>query len=66
MRLWLTYGNPSCYWLSGFYFPQAFITGTLQTYSRRYKVPIDHVAFSFNVLDYYKEEVKAAPLVSAI
>lgn len=66
MRLWLTYGNPSCYWLSGFYFPQAFITGTLQTYSRRYKVPIDHVAFSFNVLDYYKEEVKAAPLVCAI
>ena len=63
MRLWLTYGNPSCYWLSGFYFPQAFITGTLQTFSRRYKVPIDHVAFAFNVLDYFKEEVRTGALV---
>ena len=60
MRTWLLQGNPSCYWLSGFYFPQAFITGTLQTFSRRYQQPIDHISFSFNVLDHFKEEVESA------
>ena len=59
MRTWLASGNPACYWLSGFYFPQAFITGTLQTFSRRYQLPIDHINFSFNVLDHYKEEMAA-------
>ena len=53
---WLKQGNPSCYWISGFFFPQSFITGTLQTYARRYKVSIDKVKLSFNVLD--KEEVE--------
>ncbi|OMJ74343.1 hypothetical protein SteCoe_26764 [Stentor coeruleus] len=58
MEEWLKKGNPSCYWLSGFFFPQSFITGTLQTYSRRTKTSIDRIKFSFNVLDQEKEEIQ--------
>ena len=35
MRTWLTKGNPKLYWLSGFFFPQGFMTGVLQMHARR-------------------------------
>ena len=61
MEDWLKRGNPACFWLSGFFFPQSFITGTLQTYSRKTKISIDRIKFSFNVLDREKEEVDKGP-----
>lgn len=30
MRKWLTGGQPAAFWLSGFFFPQGFMTGVLQ------------------------------------
>ena len=48
---WLRTGeSPSIYWISGFFFTQAFITGTLQNFARKYKKPIDTVDFEFRVL----------------
>merc|ERR1712146_529566 len=46
---WLTKGKPKSFWLSGFFFPQGFLTGTLQTHARKYNLPIDTLSFQFKV-----------------
>lgn len=48
---WLQNGTPKSYWISGLFFPQGFMTGCLQTHSRMYKIPIDKLQFSFQVLE---------------
>lgn len=47
---WLVNGNPKSYWISGFFFPQGFLTGVLQTHARLYKIPIDELNFVFEVM----------------
>ncbi|KAL0488326.1 dynein heavy chain [Acrasis kona] len=61
MRNWLKNGVPSSYWISGFFFPQGFMTGVLQTFARRYKEPIDELSFRFVVLDPDAVDVEQAP-----
>ena len=51
MDQWLTQGPPPCFWISGFFFPQGFMTGVLQTHSRKHKVAIDMLNYSFKVLE---------------
>lgn len=55
ISIWVRYGPPTSYWISGFYFPQGFLTGTLQTHARKYNLPIDELKYDFhlhnNVLD---------------
>ena len=36
MRTWLTSGAPKSFWLPGFFFPQGFMTGALQSHARRF------------------------------
>jgi len=48
---WIENGPPAVYWISGLFFPQAFLTGTLQNFARKNGFAIDQVTWNFNVED---------------
>eukprot|EP00106_Octopus_bimaculoides_P013835 XP_014781277.1 PREDICTED: dynein heavy chain 6, axonemal-like [Octopus bimaculoides] len=50
MESWIKSGTPYSFWISGFFFPQGFLTAVLQNHSRKYQLPIDYLSFNFNVL----------------
>lgn len=59
---WIAGGTPIKFWFSGFFFPQAFLTGTLQNFARKNNIPIDRVAFNYNIHDTMThEDVKEKP-----
>jgi dynein heavy chain len=49
-RDWNDTGLPMTYWLGGFFFPQGFLTGVLQTHSRQFSLPIDSLRFKAHVM----------------
>jgi len=56
LNKWITEGTPAVFWISGLFFPQAFLTGTLQNYARRHVIAIDRLSFNFQVMDQLKAE----------
>lgn len=63
MRDWLEKGPPNSYWLPAFFFPQGFMTATMQTYARSTQTPIDTLAFRTNVLPLQLKDIKEKPEV---
>jgi dynein heavy chain len=61
MTDWLIKGPRPCYWLSGYFFPQGFMTSVKQTYSRKYAFPVDLLTVGCEVMPYMKDQIVKPP-----
>jgi dynein heavy chain len=61
MNDWVDTGVPQAFWISGFFFPQGFLTACLQNFARKQAFPIDTVAFSFVLMDEEPKDLVKKP-----
>jgi dynein heavy chain len=58
---WLKRGPCLSYWLSGFFFPQGFMTAVKQTYSRDHKLAVDTLRIGCEMTSYDHHEITKPP-----
>lgn len=65
MGKWLHEGPRPAYWLSGFFFPQGFMTAVKQTYSRDFKIAVDILRIGCEVTNLSAQDIHAPPETGA-
>jgi dynein heavy chain len=63
LEKWVEEGTPIVFWISGFFFPQAFLTGSLQNYARQSGHPVDAISFAYDVCREKASELTTRPEV---
>jgi dynein heavy chain, axonemal len=58
---WVSHGPPKSFWISGYFFPQGFMTGALQMYARKTRIAIDTLTFATNVMPFHEGSVEKTP-----
>ena len=65
MQKWLVQGPRPAYWLSGFFFPQGFMTAVKQTYSRDFKIAVDTLKIGCDLTHYDAKDIERPPSTGA-
>ncbi|XP_070178052.1 dynein axonemal heavy chain 6-like [Littorina saxatilis] len=63
---WIRQGAPKSFWLSGFFYTQGFLTGTLQNYARKFELPIDHLSFQYTIMRQYRDQKVVTEQMAAL
>ena len=50
LQRWIDKGQPAMFWMSGFFFVHAFMTGGMQNFARRYTLPVDTLNFEHTMM----------------
>lgn len=61
IRTWASKGEPIAFWIGGFFFPQSFMTGILQAYSRKHKVPVNTLRFKSVIVNQNPDSIREQP-----